>query len=63
MYTVEIMTREDYEKGKKYPVNLPNIRNVSITQGRYLVTDAYNHMLTFRPDEVLSFSVWKNREG
>ena len=55
MYTVEIMTREDYEKGKKYPVNLPNIRNVSITQGRYLVTDAYNHMHTFRPDEVLSF--------
>ena len=62
MYTVEIMTRRDYEQGKKYPVNIHNVRNVSITQGRYLISDMLNHIMTFRPDEVLSFSVWKNKE-
>ena len=63
MYTVEIMTRQDYERGKKYPVNMPAIRNISITQGRYLLVDDADHMITFRPDEVMSFSVWKNKEG
>ena len=63
MYTVEVMTRKDAEQGKQYPASFPKIRSVSITAGRYLLSDDSNHMITFRPDEVVSFSVWKNREG
>ena len=62
MYTVEVMTRKDYEQGKKYPASLTRIRNISITASRYLLSDENNHIITFRPDEVVSFNVWKNKE-
>lgn len=61
MYTVEVMTRKDVEKGKQYPANLTHIRNISITGGRYLLSDAHNHLIMFRPDEVVKFAVWQER--
>ncbi len=63
MYSVEILTRREYERGFKIPKVYEDIRNISITSGRFLITDGNNHMLTYRPDEVLSFSVWKQKEG
>ena len=63
MYTVEVMTRKDVEQGKQYPANLTHIRNISITSGRYLLSDENNHMLMFRPHEVVKFAVWQEKEG
>ena len=51
MYQVELLTLTDKIKNKN-PVIMPNIRTVSVTSARIIVTDDHDHMTILDPDEM-----------
>jgi len=51
MYSVELLTKDDKLKGNM-ATNLPQIRNISVTSGRVILTDLDGRMRAYRPDEL-----------
>lgn len=56
MYHIELLTDTDRIRGKQ-PVNMPNIKTVSITKARILVTDEHDHITILDPREIDYFKV------
>ena len=56
MYNVEVLTNDDYMFSKE-PTVYPNIRTVSITTGRILITDSNDHMYNFNPMHIKDLNI------
>lgn len=56
MYQVEFLTDTDRMR-KKQPVIMPNIKTVSVTKARMLVTDNNDHITIFDPGEIDYFKI------
>lgn len=61
MYHVEYLTNDDYMFGKN-PVNLPNIRTMSVMSGRILITDNEHHIYNLNPMHMHSLSIYHQKE-
>ena len=62
MFEVEIMTVKDKLRGQSNPVVMPRIKTVSVTGGRYLLTDDAMHMYMFRPEELAYMTIYNMKE-
>lgn len=60
MYNVEIQLRSDKIRGRG-PFTMPDIRNISINSGRVILGNQNDQLYTFRPDEIISISVWPKK--
>lgn len=56
MYDIEIKLRADQLRGRG-PFVMPDIKTVSVTSARVILTNGTDQLYTFRPDEIISMSV------
>lgn len=56
MYKVSIITKEDLIKHRE-PMLYENIRTISLTTGRVLLTDYEDHLMTLRPDIITNITI------
>lgn len=65
MYRVSIITKEGLIKHQA-PMLYENIRTISLTTGRVLLTDDNDHLINIRPDNLTTITIthyfWKNEE-
>lgn len=60
MYDIEIKLRADQLRGRG-PFVMPDIKTVSITSARIILTNGNDQLYTFRPDEIISIGVWPKK--
>ena len=51
MYKIKLITKEDIAL-KRGPVTYEDVRTVSVTSSRVIITDNNNHMYTVRPGSI-----------
>lgn len=56
MYRVSIITKEDLIKHQK-PMLYENIRTISLTTGRVLLTDYKDRLINIRPDIITNITI------
>lgn len=56
MYKVSIITKEDLIKHRE-PMLYENIRTISLTTGRVLLSDYKDHLINIRPDVITSITI------
>lgn len=56
MYRVSIITKEDLITHQE-PMSYENIRTISLTTGRVLLTDYKDHLMTLRPDIISNITI------
>ena len=56
MYRVSIITKEDLIKHRE-PMLYENIRTISLTTGRVLLSDDKDHLINIRPDVITNITV------
>ena len=56
MYKVSIITKEDLIKHRE-PMLYENIRTISLTTGRVLLTDYEDHLMNLRPDIITNITI------
>ena len=56
MYRVSIITKEDLIKHQE-PLLYENIRTISLTTGRVLLTDDDDHLINIRPDILTTITI------
>ena len=56
MYRVSIITKEDLIKHQE-PMLYKNIRTISLTTGRVLLTDDNDHLINIRPDIITNITI------
>lgn len=61
MYQIELLTLTDKIR-KKNPVIMSNIKTVSVSSARILVTDEYQHITVLDPDEIFYFNIFPLKE-
>ena len=62
MYQAELLTLTDKIR-KKNPVIMPNVRTVSVSSARILVTDDHDHITVLDPDELFYFNLYPLKGG
>ena len=62
MYHVEFLTDTDRIRGKN-PVNMPDIRTISFTGARILVTDVHDHITVLSPADLQYIAVYPVNRG
>lgn len=60
MYNIEIKLKADQLRGRG-PFVMPDIKTVSITSARIILTNGTDQLYTFRPDEIVSMSVFPKK--
>lgn len=60
MYNVEIKLRADQLRGRG-PFVMPDIKTVSVNSARVILTNGTDQLYTFRPDEIVSMSVYPKK--
>lgn len=60
MYNIEIKLRADQIRGRE-PFVMPDIKTVSVSSARIILANENDQLYTFRPDEIVSMSVWPKK--
>lgn len=60
MYNIEIKLRADQIRGRG-PFVMPDIKTVSVNSARIILANENDQLYTFRPDEIVSMSVWPKK--